>query len=102
GPSGGPDIRVWDGVTGALVQEFYAYSPFFTGGVYVAAGDFTRMGKAYIVTTPDTGGGPDVRVFAPMTSGLVSEYMAYSPAFTGGVRVSTVDANGDGTPDVVT
>jgi hypothetical protein len=37
GPGGVPHVKVFDGVTGAEVRSFFAASPAFGGGVYVAA-----------------------------------------------------------------
>src|SRR5262245_19373035 len=31
GPGGGPHVKVFDGVTGAEVRSFFAYTPAFTG-----------------------------------------------------------------------
>jgi hypothetical protein len=42
GPGGGPHVRVFDGATGAVIQEFFAYAPGFTGGVFVDARDVRR------------------------------------------------------------
>ena len=33
---------------------------------------------------------------------LVASFLAYSPAFRGGVEVAVGDVNGDGTPDIIT
>jgi hypothetical protein len=102
GPGGGPDIRVYDGATGALDREFLAYSPFFTGGVFVAAADLNGDGHADIITGPDTGGGPDVRVFDGASGALIREFLAYGAEFMGGVRLATGDVNGDGVADIIT
>jgi hypothetical protein len=73
GPGGGPDIRVFDGRTGALIQEFMAYDPNFTGGVYVAAGDVNGDGKADIITGADAGGGPHVKVFSGQDDSVLAQ-----------------------------
>ena len=42
------------------------FSPFestFTGGLFVAAGDLSKDGKADVVVSPDQGGGPRVEVY---------------------------------------
>jgi hypothetical protein len=102
GPGGGPDVRVFDGSTGILIREFMAYDPRFLGGVYVAAADFTGSGQADVVTGADAGGGPEVKVFDTKTNTVLFDFMAYNPAFPGGVRVATGDVNGDGVPDIIT
>jgi hypothetical protein len=108
GPGGGPDIRVFDGASGRQINGFYAYSRFFSGGVYVAAGDFNRDGFADIVTAADAGGGPQVTVFdghTLTTTGkavALASFYAYSRFFNGGVRIAVGDTNGDGVPDLIT
>src|SRR5262249_18273387 len=102
GPGGGPDIRVFDGVTGQLIREFMAYSPYFLGGVYVAAGDVNADGRADIITAPDSGGGPEVKVFSGRDNSTLYDFYAYSPFFGGGVRVAAGDINGDGRADIIT
>jgi hypothetical protein len=42
-----------------------------------------------------------VRIFSG-AGGVLGEYMAYHPAFGGGVRVAAGDVDGNGTPDVIT
>src|SRR5262249_55611865 len=50
GPGAGPHVRVFSGRTGQMIRNFYAYSPLFTAGVNVAAGDVNGDGIADIVT----------------------------------------------------
>jgi hypothetical protein len=53
-------------------------------------------------TGADAGGGPHVKEFDAKTHAEVTEFFAYDPTFTGGVRVAVGDVNGDGVPDIVT
>jgi hypothetical protein len=101
GPGGGPNVRVFNGVTGAEMASFLAYDPRFLGGVFVAGADVTGDGRADIVTGADQGGGPHVRVWNLATGTEVWSAMAFDPAFTGGVRVAGTDLNGDGRAEVI-
>src|SRR5207247_2718114 len=85
GPGGGPDLRVFDGATGALVRQFFAYDPNFTGGCYIAVGDVNHDGRADIIVGADAGGGPNITVFSGQDGALLYNFFAYDPAFTGGV-----------------
>ncbi len=102
GPGGGPHIRVFDGATGQVVREFMAYTPSFTGGVYVAIGDVNHDGTPDIITGAGPGGGPHVKVFDGATGGVIASFFAFSPEFTGGVRVAAGDVDGDGYADIIT
>jgi hypothetical protein len=102
GPGGGPHVKVFDGKTGALVSQFYAYDAGFTGGVFVAAGDVTGDGTPDIVTGAGAGGGPHVKAFDGRTGQEVRSFFAYDPGFTGGVTVAAGDVNGDGFADIIT
>jgi len=102
GAGGGPNVKVFDGTNGALLQSFFAYSPGFLGGVYVAAGDVNGDGSADIVTGPGSGGGPQVKAFDGVTLETLKSFFAYDPTFQGGVRVAAGDVNGDGLADIVT
>lgn len=97
-----PDVRVWDGRTGALLRDFLAYDQRFQNGVYVAAGDVNHDGFADIITGADRGGGPHVEVFSGKDGTLLYSFFAYNPAFPGGVRVAAGDVNGDGFADIIT
>jgi len=120
GPGGLPQINVYDGRTGNLIRAFFAFdvasagptgtpsafggagpNVFFTGGVYVAAGDVNGDGFAEIIVGADKGGGPQVEVYDGLTGVRTSSFYAFVPFFTGGVRVATADIDGDGRDEIV-
>jgi len=89
GAGGGPHVQVFNGVTGAVVQSFFAFATTFTGGVRVAAGDVNGDGKADVIAGAGPGGSPEVRVFDAATAAQLSARLAYPAAFPGGVFVAT-------------
>lgn len=101
---GGPIVKVFDSRLNVLSNEFNAYNPLFTGGVRVGAGDVNGDGLADVVTAPGAGGGPHIKVFDGFSNftSLVREFLAYDPAFLGGVYVGVGDMNGDGIVDIAT
>ena len=102
GPSGGPHVKVFSGTNLAVLASFLAYDPSFTGGVFVAGGDFNNDSRADIVTGAGAGGGPHVKVFSGQNLSVLADYFAYGVGFRGGVRVGADDINGDGKADVIT
>ena len=132
GPRGGPHVEVFSGaaVSGAgffspydavfyesLLASFFAYDPFFPGGVHVAAGDLNGDGRTDIITGAGPQGGPHVEVFsgaavsgagffspydAVFYESLLASFFAYDSLFAGGVHVAAGDVNGDGRVDIIT
>lgn len=81
--------------------QFFPFGPTFRGGVNVAAGDLNGDGVAEIVTAASSGMGPQVRVF-DASFRLIRAFSAYEASFTGGVRLSVADLNGDGRAEIIT
>jgi subtilisin family serine protease/subtilisin-like proprotein convertase family protein len=102
GPGRPAEIRAFNGIDGTELFSFQAFEPTFTGGAFVAAGDFNGDGKAEIVVTPDQGGGPRVRVLADAGQTVLADFFGIDdPNFRGGARATVGDLNHDGTPDLI-
>jgi hypothetical protein len=102
GAGGGPNVRVLNGQSRAVLYDFFAYAPTFTGGVNVASGDVNGDSRADIVVGAGAGGGPNVRVYDGATGAKLADFFAYALGFTGGVNVAAADVTGDGLADVIT
>jgi len=105
GPGGGPQVRVFDGRTfqplAGPLGSFFAFTSTFTGGVYVAGGDVNGDGFGDIIVGAGAGGGPQVSIFSGADGSLLTSFFAFTPTFTGGVRVSGGDVNGDLRSDII-
>ncbi|MFN4259017.1 MAG: choice-of-anchor Q domain-containing protein [Gemmataceae bacterium] len=120
GPGGGPHVKVIDGTKldevlpngmiapSAVLASFFAYSPTFTGGVYVGVGELNGNPGVEVITGAGAGGGPHVRSFqiaggvATQLPGPLGSFFAYAPTFTGGVRVAAGDVTGNGLDEILT
>jgi hypothetical protein len=102
GPGIDPELRVYDGVTNALIRAFLAYEEDFTGGVFVATADLNGDGYSEIVTSADVGGGPRIRVFDGKSGIVLDDFWGIEDtAFRGGCRIALGDIDGDGIADLV-
>ena len=101
GVGGGPRMRVFSGIDGAVIGDFFAYEETYRGGLSVAVADVNGDGFADIVTGTDQGGGPRVRVFDGRTLSVVQDFFAFDSNQRGGVRVAAADFNRDGRADIV-
>jgi hypothetical protein len=102
GAGGGPQVKVFQSGTQAVLRSFFAYDAAFTGGVRVAAGDVNGDGVADIVTGSGDGIASQVKVFSGTDLTVLRSFLPEAPGFTGGVYVAAGDVNGDGRADIVT
>jgi len=91
GGGGGPNVKVFDGATGALLSSFFAYAPDFTGGVSVAVGDVAGQGRPQIITGTGPGTPATVKVFDTATGAELQSFFAFGAGFDGGATVATAD-----------
>ena len=101
GPGGGPRVVMIDGFTGRTINDFYAFEPTFTGGVYVAVGDLNGDGKAELIVGAGETGGPRMQVYDSTGTFLQFDDFAFEPSARTGVRVSSGDFNFDGNSDII-
>jgi hypothetical protein len=83
---GGPDVAVFDGADGALLDSYFAFAAGFHGGVRVAVS--VSDGTTQIVAAAGPGGGPDVRSNRGLSLSLADDYFAFEPQFSGGLYVA--------------
>jgi hypothetical protein len=105
GPGGGPQVNIFDGRTGNVLTQFFAYDQSFRGGVTVAVGDIDGSSFNSVITGAGAGGGSHVKSFRnsrffdmddtpilpgnqSITMNQTGEFMAYETAYTGGVQVA--------------
>ena len=100
GPGSAPHVKAFK-PSGQIVASFYAYDPKFTRGVNLSVADLDGDGNREIVTYPNAGGGPNVKVFNGQGVKQAS-FFAYAPNYTGGMSLTTGDTNGDGKAEIIT
>jgi hypothetical protein len=77
------------------------FFPGYTGPVRTAVADVTGDGVPDFVGGAGPGGGPRVVVLDGATGGVVADFFAFEPTFTGGVFVAAADLTGDGFAEIV-
>jgi hypothetical protein len=87
GATGGSRVQVYAGsatgvVTSSTLNDFFAYSPAFTGGVVVAAGQRDAVAGDEIITAPASNGGYNIKSFNANGTGnsptVVDNFFAFN------------------------
>jgi hypothetical protein len=74
--------------------------PIANGALQIAG--LAVVPRTTLLTAPDAGGGPHVRVVEFPSARVTWDFNAYDPSFFGGVRVGIADVTRDGVPDYFT
>ena len=118
GFGGGPRVSILDGTTISngqrrkLTPDFFAFEQTLRNGVYITAGDFNADGRDDLSFGGGPGGAPRVMILDGNTltqsggptaiANPISSFFAGNADQRGGIRVSAVDFNNDGTADLIT
>lgn len=79
-------------LAGKKIRQWLAYDKGFLGGLTVQLGDLNEDDKLDIITGPSQGGGPHLRIFDE-NGNVLTQWMAYNPAFRGGISVHLTSTN---------
>jgi hypothetical protein len=87
---GGPHVRIFRGLRGDVLFQFFAYDMSLKNGVRVAVHDVNRDGKLDIITVPGPGMPALVRVFDGRRDfAQVQEFVGLAGDFRGGGFIAT-------------
>ncbi len=87
---------------GSEIGSFLAYDASMGVGVHVAVCDLDGDNVNEIITVPDRGGSPHVRVFNNFGALIDPGFFAYDSTLTTGVNLACGDLNADGSDELVT
>ncbi len=81
-----PKVSVYNG-NGNIQQTFFAFPIDFRGGIHIALGDVDGNGLAEIYVSPESAGGPHVRMFNHEAN-LIGSFFAFDPQSRYGTFIS--------------
>ena len=85
GKGNSPEVKTFN-YKGDVIDSWIAYSDSFNGGINVSVSDIDDDGILEIITGPQRGGGPHLRIFNP-SGRIIAQWMAYNTGFKGGISV---------------
>ncbi len=94
-----PLVKIFD-IHGRLKQSFYAFNPYFKGGLSVAVADINDDHFDEIVIGTGHGTPSTIKIFNYQGK-LISEFMPYQPTYMQGVHLAAGDINGDGLKEII-
>ncbi len=94
-----PEVRIFNR-WGVLVNSFRAYNDNFQKGFKIVLADVDRDGKQEIITAPNAGGGPHIRIFNKEGK-LLKEFFAFNSMFRGGLDVAVYDIDLDKEMEII-
>jgi hypothetical protein len=92
----GPELRVFDGATLALLSDSFPFASAAPDSLRVAIGDVNADGKPDLIVAGDTPGGPQIEALTAGGAPLFS-----LPGVSNGESIAVGDVTGDGKPDIV-
>jgi hypothetical protein len=82
-------VKVFDGNSNAVLNEFYAYDPQYTGGVSLATYDRdAEIGKVEIYTGADSGNDPHIKRFHALTEETLESFYLEPDVIPGSTAAS--------------
>lgn len=86
---GGPNAKLFNGLTGQLLFDFFPFDRNFPGGVRVACRDVNRDGVPDFICASGPGMPTTVRIFNGQGGQLLNEFRAFEPWWQGGAFVGS-------------
>ena len=109
GDGGGARVRVYDGVTKALIADFFGIDDVnFRGGAVASGADVNGDGVGDLIVAAGMGGGPRVAgwngkslVAGATPTRAFDDFFAFESTLRNGVYLASGDVDGDGKADII-